>query len=166
MNKPSKPNVKNLASKKQQSNSIVVTWTNEEWDEPAISAHYVNTHPHGGLFGIGQHLWSAAVLTEDSCCGFPVLSNFGEKKLTDNQCLTIGIKLSDLLVERVTYMSAYVPNLRQFANTRKILKEAGFIAGVTLQSNNKKGYTNTRWEWFSPIHKEGKDAKNLCTLPV
>ncbi len=125
-----------------------------------------------GDFEIYHHIWSAYLATEDSCCGFYVLGSFDDhdydisrvpRKASLPYVKAIGKELDKRLDKKMKYVSAYVPNQKQYDLTKGILNAAGFKPQVSLKSNHGK-YTNTRWEWFGSDYREVKPEKVLATV--
>lgn len=102
-------------------------------------------------YGGGEEIWNAHLGEEESCCGFPVLMNFEEYKATETRSKEIGAELAKALEKNMVYLSAYVPETKDFTATRAILEAAGFKPGVALRSGHGK-YHNVRWEWNADKH--------------
>ena len=108
-----------------------------------------------------NRIWGAEFSTEDTCCGFPVMSGFTEVKSTDDYVKEIGTKLGEYLKAQCVYMAAYLPDTNEYRATRAILQHAGFKPGVKLTTTHGENYTNTRWEWFdgNPLALMAKPKK-------
>lgn len=101
--------------------------------------------------------WYSDMISQESCCGFTVLTGFGydngetpksAKKLFQTYVKECGKALHDALKKSdVRYVSAYVPDTKEYANTTALMIAAGFIESVSVKSEHGD-YTNTRWEWY------------------
>lgn len=172
MKKTSKKPVPSSASKPEPLKPVVVTiGSNDDdyyGDGIAVIATLVGAKPKikGGFIdrSIGSSLWKCNIDSEESCCGFPVLTYFSNTKAASERAKDIGIAFAKELKDKMVYVSAYVPDTKEYQPTKNILEAAGFKRGVKLGSNSGN-YTNTRWEWFSPTNPEA-DEKAICTIPV
>lgn len=157
-----KKSAKSSASKPES--KVVVSWKLDEWDEfidiEAREETGVADKPivaRGGFIGRdggdGKIIWKCSIGSEETCCGFPVMESFWNPKISTKVSTSIGEQLKEHLTRNCVYMSAYVPDNKEYAPTRAILEAAGFKRGITLDANYGK-YTNTRWEWFTEHVKE------------
>lgn len=151
----------NKSAKKSESNtklSFDFDFNKDGWNGPELWVRLIKDVPAEGNAGyrsaLGQNrdpLWGAIIGEENSCCGFPVLLQFEENHGVEKHAKEIGKHLAKELEAHMVYLSAYVPETRDFAGTRAILEAAGFKPGVSLRSGHGK-YHNVRWEWNADKH--------------
>lgn len=157
MKKPSNKSAKKSASSTKL--SFDFNFDKDGWMGPELWVQLIKDVPSEGSAGYRESfverdrdtLWGAIIGEEDSCCGFPVLSDFEENRGLDKYAKEIGEHLGRELEKHMVYLSAYVPETRDFAGTRAILEAAGFKPGVSLRSGHGK-YHNVRWEWNADKH--------------
>jgi hypothetical protein len=93
-------------------------------------------------------IFDAYITQEESCCGFAVIGGLDScddpklfKKIAEPAGKEFGKKL-----KKYKYLSAYVPDTKQYETVQKFLEAAGFKPGTSVKSNHGR-YTNTRWEY-------------------
>lgn len=119
----------------------------------------------------GRRIFQAYFGQEETCCGFPTMSSFWEHRDSGKYVKEMGEALAAYLTENAEYMSAYIPDRKSYAISRKVLENAGFKVGLSLNSKHsgqagRKTYTNSRWEWFANHLKKVKNEKAVATLTV
>ena len=97
-----------------------------------------------------------------SCCGFPEIGGIlirarTWKKLQPLLPQIIKETREKWAKNKITFIAAYVPDLKTWNYTRAFLVVLGFKRTISLPSySGRQRYTNTRYEWYTP----GADMRN------
>ena len=154
------------ASKDKHELTIEVNYTHKDYIEGSVRAYTTPLNQDPDMYYGRKYLWSACISTEESCCGFSVLSDFGTNKVDKGIAKQIGEKMKEVWTkEKAQYIAAYVPDQKRYDSVRLILVTAGFKPQAQVKSIHGK-YTNTRWEWFGPTYKEPKHETAVPTYNV
>ena len=115
----------------------------------------------------GQTIYDGELISMEieaaySCCGFPELAGINInastwKKLKPLLPQIIKETRRQWAKNKVTFIAAYVPDLKTWKWTRAFLGALGFKRTISVPSySGRQRYTNTRYEWYTP----GVDMSN------
>ena len=136
---------------------------------------YLVTADRGGLIVYrekGLNSWGDDIYEDElinwemssaySCCGFPELMDIHIGAHTWKE---LKLLLPQIIKEtreqwaknKITFITAYVPDLKTWKWTRAFLVALGFKRTISVPSySGRQRYTNTRYEWYTP----GVDMSN------
>lgn len=152
-----------MATKKPKLGDITVTVEHDSWD-PRIYCY--RTVKEKNWYSqeeelVQEELWSAYIMQEATCCGFPVIGDFSLESAITRKTLKpyipeiAKVLIGQLKKKKYKYIDTYIPDTKEYSFERAVMVEAGFKPAVSLKSKHGK-YTNTRWEWFSSTYKPKK----------